>query len=47
LANADILTNSSSAMSPVMPRSAIPANNRSRSFSIRARERFEPIACRS
>ena len=47
MANAFIFTNSSSAMSPVIPRSAIPSYSRSRSRSIRAAERFEPIAWRS
>ena len=34
-------------MSPVIPRSAIPAYSRSRSRSMRAAERFDPIAWRS
>ncbi len=37
----------SSATSPVMPRSAMPANSRSRIAAMRARDRFEPIAWRN
>ena len=47
MANAFIFTYSSSATSPVMPRSAMPAYSRSRSRSIRAADRFDPIAWRS
>jgi hypothetical protein len=47
LANAAILVKISSATSPVMPRSAIPSYRRCFSRSIRARLRFEPIACRN
>ena len=47
LANASSLCAISSAVSPVIPRSAIPAINRPRRRAIRAFERFDPIAWRS
>ncbi len=47
MANAAIFTKISSATSPVMPRSAMPAYNRSFSRSIRAWLRLDPIAWRN
>ena len=47
LANASSLCAISSAVSPVMPRSAMPSISRSRMRAIRAFDRFDPIAWRS